>query len=301
MTEIWKEFKPNYELSNLGQIRSKRRWVPNSGNPNGGYYKDSHIYSTNSNSISFDNQGYHIDELVAENFIRPLKAHEYLEYIDGDTSNRSADNLRIVCSTDFGTDWRTIPDMSDYEVSREGVVRRLSYVRKGVRYPEMIMKQNEDSDGYLRVGVRTDAGKYTNYGVHQLVARAFLPNPENKPTVNHIDGNKQNNCVDNLEWATYLEQSEHAIRTGLWVGEKVGKHLHDDPPSAKPVRCVELDLVFPSKSEAERQLNLSDTAVFHSIKFHRPTKEGYTFELFDKSKYLEMLHSGDKRARARII
>lgn len=69
-------------------------------------------------------------------------------------------------------------------------------------------------NGYLSLNLRKD-GKLWHKLVHRLVAEAFIPNPENKPQVNHKDGNKQNNSVENLEWVTSAENNDHAFRIGL--------------------------------------------------------------------------------------
>ena len=80
------------------------------------------------------------------------------------------------------------------------------------------LTQTKCADGYLSVGI--DGSR--NY-VHRLVAKYFIPNPNNLPCVNHKDGNKQNNRVDNLEWCTHSENTLHSFRTGLQKTNRWGK------------------------------------------------------------------------------
>ncbi|UGO48010.1 HNH endonuclease [Bacillus phage vB_BanS_MrDarsey] len=73
---------------------------------------------------------------------------------------------------------------------------------------------SKDDDGYLVTSISKD-GNPKGIKIHRLVAEAFIPNPENKEQVNHIDGNKENNHVDNLEWSTNHENITHAVETKL--------------------------------------------------------------------------------------
>lgn len=79
---------------------------------------------------------------------------------------------------------------------------------------ERFMSLKENPNGYIGVNLSKE-GKKFRFLVHRLVAMAFIPNPEKKKTVNHIDGDKANNVLSNLEWATHSEQILHAIDTGL--------------------------------------------------------------------------------------
>lgn len=74
---------------------------------------------------------------------------------------------------------------------------------------------NMSFDGYKRALVKRDSGGYVTIDIHRLVAMAYLPNPENRPEVNHRNGNKLDNSVENLEWSWGWENVEHALKTGL--------------------------------------------------------------------------------------
>lgn len=95
-------------------------------------------------------------------------------------------------------------------------------------------KVNSLVSGYKRVGISLPDGlKF--FTVHRLVARKYIPNPDNLPCVNHKDGNKLNNHKDNLEWCTHRENSQHASSLGLMV-QKFGE---DNPQSKLTLEDVE--------------------------------------------------------------
>ena len=117
-----------------------------------------------------------------------------------------------------------------YQVSNLGTVRsvdRLSPDRWGHRKRKgVVLKQKETDSGYFSVHLRDkENGKESWPCVHRLVALAFIDNPENKPTVNHVDGDKHNNTVSNLEWSTHSEQTIHAFENNLMLVR--GNTLYD--------------------------------------------------------------------------
>ena len=115
---------------------------------------------------------------------------------------------------------------TEYQVSNLGNVKSLTRMA-GSKRPRLrlgrIMKQKKNRGGYLCVHLRGLSGESWPT-VHRLVASAFIENTENKPTINHIDGVKTNNCVENLEWSTMSEQMIHAIKTGLYVQPDISKY-----------------------------------------------------------------------------
>lgn len=107
-------------------------------------------------------------------------------------------------------EWKDIPGYEKlYQANKYGQIRGIQRYKNG-----RILVEHKNSSGYSRVCLFKNGKRYKPL-VHKLIAITFIPNPENKPVINHKDGNKQNNCVDNLEWTTQSENVKHSYANGL--------------------------------------------------------------------------------------
>ena len=165
-----------------------------------------------------------------------------------------------------GEIWKPVSEYADlYHVSNYGRVKRLpkivSYAHaKGVnakiRYDEKILMQTIGGHGYLLITLTDKFGIQKSARVHRIVCKAFIELVDGKPQVNHIDGNKQNNRVENLEWADASDQMNHAYSHNL-IKVKVGD-VHAQSKRVYHYNLSgELIGVYGSCGEAHRKTNLS--------------------------------------------
>ena len=132
--------------------------------------------------------------------------------------------------------------------------------------------------GYKMVHLSDYKQKYDKLvSVHRLVAKSFIPNPKNKPFVNHIDGNKRNNCLYNLEWVTASENTKHAIRTGLIqaYGENNNNSLYSDDQIEQVCKYLEEGKLLFREISEKTGVSISAISMVKSGKMRKQQSEKY--------------------------
>ncbi len=149
-------------------------------------------------------------------------------------------------------EWRDIDGFEGlYQISSLGRVKSLRN--------EKILSYNKKGKGYLGVNLWKNGNGYNKY-VHRLVAKAFIPNHNNLPEVNHKDEIKEHNCVENLEWCN----RKYNVNYGTATERR-----------SKRVLCVETDIVFPSSIEASRQTGVNQGNIISCCRGNLKKTKGF--------------------------
>lgn len=167
-------------------------------------------------------------------------------------------------------EWRVIEDYPNYSVSDFGLIKN--------NKSGYILKQSFN---------KSNGGLYVNIGggklVHRFVAKAFLSNPNNKPQINHIDGNRCNNNICNLEWVTNSENVKHSHEKLHRNFSSYGSN-HKNSLSVTQYTLSGLELeTFGSTNEAARQLNINFSNIAKCARGERKTAGGFVWKYEDKN------------------
>lgn len=182
--------------------------------------------------------------------------------------------------------WKDIENYKGlYQISDCGRIKSLErdiYRQNGTFYrhvEEKILASNLDRGGYQYVKLYKN-GEGKKMLVHRLVAKAFIPNPENKPQINHRDEVKTNNVVENLEWCSAKENANYGTRNKRIIQNRRYLKLGDNP-RARAVFCVELNKTFDCAKRVEEELGIYQSAICNVCKGKLKTTGGFHWRYVD--------------------
>lgn len=172
-----------------------------------------------------------------------------------------------------------------YQVSNQGNVRSLDRIikyknGKSRLQPGAPVNQYKSNAGYMQVTLNKD-GKQRTLNVHRLVMIAFKANPDNKPEVNHINEDKTDNRLNNLEWMTHKENCNHGTRIERQVNTGLKNGIY--AKTRKKVLCVETGKVYDSIMEAAAELNLDNSHITKCCNGRYKTTGGYHWKYYNPS------------------
>ena len=175
--------------------------------------------------------------------------------------------------------WKNIKEYEGkYQVNQLGQVRSLNYRRTG-RIKRL--KCSKDNYGYKRVYLCKD-NKPKFYRVHRLVAETFIPNPNNLLIVNHIDENKANNCIWNLEWCTVAYNNNYGIhneKISKTMKQRVKNGYHNNDTSKKII-CIETGIIYNTVKEATEAMGCGASTISMCLIGKHKTACGYHWKYY---------------------
>ena len=286
---IWKDlpiadFKDIYEVSNTGEIRNKKTGKIRLLQPGSTGYMTCRL----DNSII--NKTVQVHNMVANAFIEPIAEKQEFKIIvkfkDGDKSNLNSNNLQFTYQKSkiiivdnpvvnnpvvnnpvddieytFGNfTGKKIKVNPEFLISKQGTIYSLKN--------HEIKKINNNPHGYSRICLPTAENPNKKFYVHRLVAEAYIPNSNNYDQVNHIDLNKHNNNVDNLEWCSQSMNIKHNVKHNTRLSRKVQQF---DTSNI-------LVNTFASVKEASDYSKLDSTSIIHCCAGRRKTGGGFVWK-----------------------
>lgn len=171
--------------------------------------------------------------------------------------------------------WKDIPGLEGYYMANiNGEIKSLC--RRG-NWKDVILKPQKHNHGYHCVNIKIPGQNSKTMLVHILIAKTFIPNPENKPQVNHKDGDKHNNCVDNLEWVVQSENMIHAYKNNLV--DKTKLSMSHNKPIVQYTKTGDFVKEYKSIKEAnDTNPNIHGTSISKCLKGVYKTAGGYIWK-----------------------